>query len=211
MTTKRIPEADRSKEETAAALAQAKEKVLAAAAEGAIIWHDAYEEVPKGNQYASGGWVVSPATLELFSLTQTRLDNLGMKVGLTETQVARVRACRIGGTKEIYIVPTESTDSTGLEVNRSANGVTINLYKLLMPAKLGVRSGYKERYDIVEVDNGPVGPALKMDMSNRLERRRVKSLSRKRSTAKAAKTKPAETKPESSAEASPATEVKTQA
>lgn len=198
MATKRVPEADTAAQQAAAALTKFKEEVQARGSvtgtEGSIIWHNDVTEVLKRNQYASGGWMHSAATLQIFKATEGRMDNLGMRLGQPETQVTRVRACRISGTKIVYIVPAPANDDTALEVSRNVKGAWINLYKLLIPAKLGVPVGYKERYDIIEVEESPVGPALMLDMGNRKERRKVKTAAKRKSAAKkaaAAKSEPA--------------------
>lgn len=204
MATRRVPESDKASEQAAAALAKVVDEVVSrrvtGATENAIIWHDEVTEVLRGNQYASGGWVHSPATIQIFKATESRLDKLGVKYNLPEAQVTRVRACRIAGTKKIYIIPAAANDDTALEVIRNLKGAWINLYKLLVPGKLGVPSGYKERYDIIEEDDSPVGPALLLDMSNRKERRKVKTSSKKKAAAKKAKAAPAASAPEPAAE-----------
>lgn len=69
--------------------------------------------------------------------------------------------------------PADGNDLDGIPINKYSDQVWINQASLLLNAKIRVRAEYRERYNIFLVEESPVGPALLLDLSRRLERRRV--------------------------------------
>lgn len=136
------------------------------------IFHDPTAETLRANQYRSGGWLHSPAYLELFANTDRRLTKIANDLGDPCEFVERVQALRIKGTKLVYIWPTDKEDPDGIEVKRRKTGY-INLITLLGPANLSVETGYRQRYEITfSQPEDHVYPALKIDLGRVLERRK---------------------------------------
>lgn len=137
-----------------------------------VMYNDLSAEFLKGRQAGSYGWLHSPSRLELFSLADQRLTRVSDERGKPVKQVDKVRAARTKNSKKIYLYPAEDGDTDAIQVKRYESGAFINLESLLGPARLTVRSGYRERYAIEFAGNdSPVGKALVIDLSKRLERR----------------------------------------
>ncbi len=138
------------------------------------IYHDPQAEVLRANQYRSGGWLHGPAQLELFANTGKRLVKIQNELGDPGKVVHKVQALRVKGTKLIYIWPTDKEDATGLEVRLYDSTAWLNLITLLGPADLTVEPGVRERYEVNFSQPGDhVYPALKLDLGNRLDRRKA--------------------------------------
>lgn len=185
MASKQNPPGNTGAEQAAAA---AMESVLKQAADpvsnattGKVTWNRLTTPYLTANMNPSGGWLFSPANLACFKSTEDDLNRLGSEVLDGIGEVNKVRACLIDGTKRVCIVPTLDSDLDGIPVNKYSEQVWINLASLLLPAKIRVKAGYRERYNIVRVDNSPVGPALLLDLERRVERRRVNSSSKGKS------------------------------
>jgi hypothetical protein len=165
-----VPENRNPKDEVAAAAQQAIEQVkkgaLAGVTEDDLIWNDPEVEVVKGNQYHCDSWVHAPANIELLSSAYKLL----LKTSKT-TAVAKVRVARVKGTKYIIIKATDPNDPNGIEVKLKESSAFINAVSVLGPARLSVRSGYKDRF-VVELapDDFPGAPALLIHLGKRVER-----------------------------------------
>lgn len=162
----------------AAALETVKKKAADAVStppSGRIIWNSLNTPYLTGTMNPSGGWVHAPANLACFKATEEDLNRLCMRLIPGSSEATKVRACLIEGTKQVYIVPCEENDPDGISINKYSDQIWINLASLLLNAKTRVRAGYRERYNIYLVEESPVGPALQLDLSRRLERRRISS------------------------------------
>ncbi len=139
-----------------------------------LIPHDPHADVLRANQYASGGWLHSPAQLQLFANTDERLTQVAHQLGMMCREVKRVLAYRVPDEKVAYIFPTWDEDPEGIEVRRYGSATWINLITLLGPANLTVETGYRERYEVnLSRPDDAVYPALKLDMRRVLERRKT--------------------------------------
>lgn len=176
------------KDERADAVPGANEKVIAAGQQAMerikrptfnvkpdeAIFHDPNAETLRANQYRSGGWIHSPAQLELFANTDRRLTKMANQLGDPGNAVERVQALRVKETKLIYLWPTDKEDPNGIEVKRYDSAAMINLITLLGPANLTVEPGYKQRYEINFAEPGDhVYPALKIELERVVERRKT--------------------------------------
>jgi hypothetical protein len=129
-------------------------------------------EVVKGNQYDSEAWLHSPAQLELLSVAYGRLLQVAGKRDAKTNEVTGVRVALLKGTKRVIIWPAAKDDPEAIQVVRYESSVRINLITILAPAKLRVRTGFRERYAVQFAVDCPFGEALEIDLSLRLERRR---------------------------------------
>ncbi|MDB4897902.1 MAG: hypothetical protein JWN15_4164 [Firmicutes bacterium] len=147
---------------------QAKHNALSHVTEDDLIWNDPETEVVKGNQYHSDLWVHGPANIELMASAYKML--LKTNKSLTN-QVAKVRVARVRDTKYIIIKPTSPTDPNGIEVKQYQSSAWINAITVLGPAKLTVRTGYRERFVVENApDDFPGAPCLLVHLGKRVER-----------------------------------------
>lgn len=131
-------------------------------------------EVIKGNAYRSGGWLHSPAHLELFAAADKRLLRCAAQMGMPVNRIDRVKAILVRGTKLVVIRPAAEGDLSAIAVSRSpkSSAVMINLVQLLAPAGLTVQMGWRERFEAAYVPKGsPLWPGLVIDLSQPTERR----------------------------------------
>jgi len=132
-------------------------------------------EIIKGTANPAGGWLHSPGHFEGFAATDERLTNVSALAGMPVTQVEKVLAFLIKGTKIVVIKPTYSNDPTGIPVTRTAgaSSVWINLITLLAEPRLTVPTGYRVRYEVAYVPEGsPLWPGICLDLDSPKERRR---------------------------------------
>lgn len=152
-------------------------------------WNQQDAEYLTAAMNSPGGWMYGPAMFQFFASGVLLLEKLGVRILGTNT-VEKVRACLIDGTKHVYIVPTGSDDQNGIKVTRYSDQSWINLVKLLAPAGIRVKSGYRERYDLTLVEDTPVGPALFLNLAQMQERRRVRKSTGKNAKKSARKSAP---------------------
>jgi hypothetical protein len=152
-----------------------------------FIMNDPEEEVVKGSERGSGGWLHSPAHLELFTAADRRLTKVAARRGKVVKEVSKVRASLRKGSKELFIWPADDADDlSAIPVNRWESPAWINLISLLGSRQLSVRSGYRELHAIEYApDDCPLGPCLMIDLGKIIERR---AEPKKRKTAAAAAT-----------------------
>lgn len=186
-----VPNVPLSDDDDSAAAIKAFQEVAASdpvnnALSGKTVWNQPDAEYLTAAMNRPGGWMYGPAMFQFFAAAVIALQKLGFRSLGTNT-VDKVRACLIDGTKHVYIVPTDADDRSGIQVNRYSDQTWINLVKLLAPAGLRVKSGYRERYELSLVEESPVGPALFLDMGRMQERRRIKRNTKKKSTETKAK------------------------
>ena len=137
-----------------------------------IVYNNLSAEFQHGAQAGSYGWLHSPTMLELLSMADGRLTRVSDDRGKPVRQVDKVRAAKTTGNKKVYLIPADDGDTDAIEVKRYDSSAFINLKSLLGPARLSVRTGFRERYAVGYAgDDSPVGPALVIDLSKRLERR----------------------------------------
>lgn len=182
MAKARKPLAPESVKQVMEAIAAAKEEVLSQAAFDALInakpedliAPDPDSEILKGNARASGGWIHSPAILELFAAADKRLTRVAEWMGMNVKRVDKVKANLLRGTKLLVLKPAQDGDLTAFPVVRSGNSVTINLIALLGEHGLTVDSGYRERYEIAYLPKeSPLWPGLFLDLADVKERRKL--------------------------------------
>lgn len=136
-----------------------------------LIFNNQQAELLNRNQYESGGWLHSPANLQLFARSVKQLVGLNRALSIDEKWVPYVRAARPKGKDIVYIYPTDEHDPNKIDVHKRDGNAWINLRSLLEPSHHTVELGYRVRYEIVAVNDSPVGPALKLDLAKEVERR----------------------------------------
>lgn len=166
------------------AVAAAKEEVLSRSTFEALIntrpedliAPDPDSEVIKGNARAPGGWIHSPAILDLFASADKRLTRVSDWMGMSVKRVEKVKPNLVRGTKLLILKPAKEGDLTAIPVVRSGTSVTINLITLLGEHGLTVETGYRERFDIAYLPKeSPLWPGLFLDLADVKERRRDSS------------------------------------
>lgn len=158
-----------------------------------LIMNDFDADYLLARQYPSGCWLHSPANMEVLSAGVSGLQKNGTKRGI-EGKVTKVRAAKVKHKKHVYIWATADDDPDGIPVNYYRHAAWINLITLLGPLKLTEKTGYKTRYSLEPTgDESPVGPALVLNLSRKLERRREEKKSSKKSKPKADQKAPEET------------------
>lgn len=150
-----------------------KEDVQAA---GEIILNSIKRRTYRRGQYGCGGWLHSPAALELFALTIDRLLELAAarKVDLgPEQKISMLRAVRRAGGKRVWIYPTHWNDPQGIPVKEVSGRMTANLYDFMAEAGWLVEIGHSERYALQDaVAEDPAGEfALWFDVDAPQERK----------------------------------------
>ena len=159
-----------------------------------LVYNSKATELINRNQYTNGGWLHSPAQLELFARSIKFLIKLNRARGIDANWVPYVRAARLKGEDIVYVWPTDEKDEDKIEVRPRSAHAWINIRSLLEPSFHTVEQGYRVRYEIVADDKSPVGPALKFDLSKPLERKRQPpSKQGKSGKAKAAPAQPQDT------------------
>ncbi len=137
-----------------------------------IVYNNLSAEFQHGAQAGSYGWLHSPTMLELLSMADARLTRVSDARGKPVKQVEKVRAAKTTGNKKVYLIPADDGDTDAIEVKRYDSSAFINLKSLLGPTRLSVRTGFRERYAVEYAgEDSPVGQALVIDLSKRLERR----------------------------------------
>lgn len=139
-----------------------------------LIHPDPRAEIIKGGANPSGGWLHSPAHLELFAAADKRLTQVAELGGQVVKQVERVHAVLVKGSTVVVIQAAPSGDLSAIRVTRydGFSAAWINLISLLGPARLLVETGYRERFDIGFVPEGSIlWPGLTFDLSQPQERR----------------------------------------
>jgi hypothetical protein len=153
------------------------------------MYNDRSANFRKGNQRAPGCWGHSPATFELFAAGDKLLTDVAELRGERVKQVEYVRAAMVEGSKTVYIFNTQEGDPDRIATHRYSSACWTNLITLLGPAKMTIRTGYRERFDVTLEPNSPVGPALAIDLTRVLERhkdsRRGKTKTQSKTDAKA--------------------------
>lgn len=163
-------------------------------------------EQRRGNANRSGGWLHSPAHLELFAVADQRLTRIATEGEVTRKKVERVHCRLIPGTKLVIIKPAAANDLTALPVTRYAKSSSawINLISLLEGPGLAVETGYRERYDAAYIpEASPLAPGLVIDLSRTLERRTEPAKKSSKSSAQKESTKAGAKKAEPAPQAAP--------
>jgi len=150
---------------------------------GHVIHNSLNYTYQKSTQNDPGGWLYSPARLQIFTMSDQDLTTVSELRGRTVKRVHKVRASMVAGGKTVWIYPAEDEDVDGITVSRSSSAVWINLVSLLGPAKLTVRPGSRELYPMTIDRQSPVGPALALDLTRMLERRNKKEKAESQTTA----------------------------
>jgi hypothetical protein len=127
-------------------------------------------------EYGCGGWVHSPAALELFATALQRLLELAQarKVDLgPEQKVTMLRAARKVGDTRVWLYPTNWDDPHGIPVKESSGRTTANLYDFMAEAGWLVEVGHSERHALQNATKtDPAGEhALWFDITAPLERK----------------------------------------
>ncbi len=133
-------------------------------------------EVIKGNAKPSGGWISSPAMLEIFAAADKRLTRVAGWAGIQVKRVEKVHARLIPGTKLVVLKAAPGDDFKAIPVVRNGNNVTINLITLLSSPKnrLTIETGYRERFDINYIPEGSLHwPGLVLDLGDPQEREKI--------------------------------------
>lgn len=137
-----------------------------------LVYNRKQADLKNKNQYANGGWLHSPAMLQLFSRSLKYLIELNRKRGVDSMWVPYVRAARPRNQDIVYIYPTDERDEDKLEVKKRDSHAFINVRSLLEESHHTVEWGYRVRFEIVPAgEDSPVGPALMFDLSKPVERK----------------------------------------
>lgn len=132
-------------------------------------------ELAKGNTNGSVCDIHSPANVEFYAMADKRLGRAARDAGINVTQVERVHARLIPGSRVIVIKPAPKEDLTAYKLNRyeSSSTVWVNLFPLLAQEGLALESGYKTRFDVVNIpQESKLWPGLLIDLDQPLERSR---------------------------------------
>lgn len=130
-------------------------------------------ELSKGNTNGAVCDIHSPANVELFAVACKKLNRAARLDGLNATQVERVHAKLIPGSRVIVIKAASKDDTTAYRVNRydGSSAAWINLFPLLAQEGLTLESGYKTRFDVLFIPQGSkLWPGLIIDLDQPLER-----------------------------------------
>jgi hypothetical protein len=172
-----------------------------------FIMNDPEEEVVKGSERGSGGWLHGPAYLELFSAADRRLTKVADQRGKVLKEVTKVRASLRKGSKQLFLWPTDDPDDlNAIPVNRWGSSAWINLISLLGSQHLTVRSGYRELHAVEYAPaDCPLGPCLTIDLGKIIERRAEPKSKRKTAATAATTSTDAPVKQAKATDAAPTT------
>lgn len=149
-----------------------------------------------------GGWLDSPANLQLFALAVQRLLELAQARHVDlgpEQKVTKLRAARKTGDNRVWLYPTDWDDPQGIPLKEQSRRMAANLYDFMAEAGWLVEIGHSERFALQDAKpEDPVGEnALWFDVTAPLERK-VNSKGRAAARSKAKK---AQAKTEAAAKA----------